>query len=61
MGITITNSSTKLPRTLRLVSNISSFMFEEQYGEMQHWTEAERKALSSICKKLSKRVSVTKK
>ena len=61
MGIAITNSGTKLPRTLKLVSTISSFMFEEEYGEMSHWTKAERDALGSICKKLSKRASMTKK
>lgn len=60
-GITITNSSSRLTKTLRLVSTISSFLFEEQYGEMQFWSGTERKALASICKRLHKRATITKK
>lgn len=60
-GITITNSNTRLPKTLKLVSTISSFLFEQQYEEMEHWSETERKALASICKRLHKRVIITKK
>lgn len=61
IGITITNSNTRLPKTLELVGTISSFLFEQQYEEMEHWSETERKALKSICKRLHKRVIITRK
>ena len=41
MGIKITNNVSKMPEALKLASHISSFLFEQEYGECQHMSLAE--------------------
>lgn len=56
-GISVTSSKSKMPHTLKLVSAISSYLFEEEFDEMQYLKESEIKSLKSICRKLLMRAS----
>ena len=45
MGIRITNPKSKMPNALKLVSHISTFLFEEEYGELKYMKASEIEAV----------------
>lgn len=53
-GISYTNSKSKMPKALRLASYISSFLFEEQYGECKYLKDTTLKNLRTACRSLLK-------
>lgn len=54
MGIRVTNNKSKMPRTLKLVSNIVSYLFEEEYGECKLMKANEIEALRKAANALKK-------
>ena len=54
MGITITNSNSNKKATLKLLSHLCTYLFEEQYGELKGVKESDLKKLQSAQKVLSK-------
>lgn len=47
-GISYSNSKSKMPKSLRLASYISSFLFEEQFGECKYLKESTIKNLRTV-------------
>jgi hypothetical protein len=54
MGITITNSKSKMPRALKLVSAITSYLFEEEYGECKYLKNSEIESIKKALRALSR-------
>lgn len=54
MGIKITNSKSKMPEALKLVSHISSFLFEQEYGECKFMKPSEIEALNKANRALGR-------
>ena len=52
MGIRVTNSKSKMPRALKLASAIASYLFEEEYQEMQYMRPSEIEAVRKASKAL---------
>ncbi|MBQ9391926.1 MAG: hypothetical protein IJU02_07025 [Lachnospiraceae bacterium] len=53
-GIKFSSDSSKMPRTAKLASYISSYLFEEQYGECEKLKSTTIKNLKAICVSLLK-------
>lgn len=56
-GINYTVKGTSMPKTVRLISNISSYLFEEQYGECKNLKPTTIKNLRAIINSLSRAVN----
>ena len=54
MGIRITNPKSKMPKTLKLVSHISTFLFEEEYGELKYMKASEIEAVKKANRALQR-------
>ena len=54
MGIRITNKNAKYPNGMKIASAIASYIFEEQYGEIEYMPESEKEILKEACKILQK-------
>lgn len=54
MGIRITNKNAKYPKGMKIASEIASYLFEEQYGEIEYMSESEKEILRKACKILQK-------
>lgn len=54
MGIKVTNNKSKMPRALKLVSNIVSYLFEEENGECKFMKTSEIEALRKAAKALGR-------
>lgn len=54
MGIRITNKNAKYPKGIKIASAMASYMFEEQYGEIEYMPESEKEILKKACKILQK-------
>lgn len=52
MSITI-SSSTKAKATLKLVNHISSYLFEQEYGELKHCSPEQKQVLKDAIKVLT--------
>ena len=52
MGIRVTNSKSKMPRALKLASAIASYLFEEEYQEMQYMRPSEIEVVRKASKAL---------
>lgn len=52
MSITI-SSSTKAKATLKLVNHISSYLFEQEYGELEHCSPEQKQVLKDAIKVLT--------
>ena len=48
MGIRITDKKSKMPNALKLVSHISTFLFEEEYGELKYMKASEIEAVKKV-------------
>lgn len=59
MGIR-THIKTTTPETLKLADRIASFMFEQEFGEMKHFTTTQKEQLEKACKALYKVVNNNK-
>lgn len=53
-SIKITNSKSKMPRAVKLASSISSYLFEEEYGECKYMKPSEIEALRKACNALGR-------
>lgn len=53
-SIRITNPKSKMPRALKLASNITSYLFEEEYGECKYMKPSEIEALRKAYKALGR-------
>lgn len=56
-GINYTVKGTTMPKTVRLISGISSYLFEEQYGECRNLKPTTIKNLRSIINSLGRAVN----
>lgn len=54
MSIKITNSKSKMPEALKLVSHISTFLFEEEYGELEYMKASEIEAVKKASRALQR-------
>ena len=54
MGIRITNPKSKMPKALKLVSHISTFLFEEEYGELKYMKTSEIEAVKKASRALQR-------
>lgn len=54
MGIRITNPKSKMPNALKLVSHISTFLFEEEYGELKYMKASEIEAVKKASRAIQK-------
>ena len=54
MGIRFTSKNAKYPRGIKIASEIASYLFEEQYGEIEYLPESENEILKKACKILQK-------
>ena len=54
MGIRITNAKSKMPRAMKLVSAIVSYLFEEEFGECKYMKDSEKAALKKAANALGK-------
>lgn len=54
MGIRITNPKSKMPNALKLVSHISTFLFEEEYGELKYMKASEIEAVKKASRALQR-------
>lgn len=54
MSIRITNPKSKMPRGLRLVSQMSSYLFEEEYGECKYMKPSEIEALKKAMRAIGR-------
>lgn len=54
MGIRITSKNAKYPKGIKIASEIASYLFEEQYGEIEYMPESEKETLKKACKILQK-------
>ena len=61
MGIRITNPKSKMPNALKLVSHISTFLFEEEYGELKYMKASEVEAVRKAGRALQRASSRTSK
>ena len=59
--INVTIPGTKLPESVKLASRIASFCFEEEYGELEFFTDAQKKKLKDAQNILMKLASKYKK
>lgn len=54
MSIKMTSPSSKIPAGIAVANVISSYLFEQQYGELKYFKTSEeetlRKALRTICR-----------
>lgn len=55
MGVRISRK-TDNPKTLKLLNKLTSFSFEQQFGEMERWDKDTRDLLMKLIDKLSKLV-----
>ena len=61
MGIHVTIPSTRLPESVKLASKIASFCFEQEYGELEYYTDAQKKKIRDAQAVLMKVASKIKK
>lgn len=54
MGIRITDKKSKMPNALKLVSHISTFLFEEEYGELKYMKTSEIEAVKKASRALQR-------
>jgi hypothetical protein len=54
MGIRITDKKSKMPNALKLVSHISIFLFEEEYGELKYMKASEIEAVKKASRALQR-------
>lgn len=54
MGIKIVDKKSKMPNALKLVSHISTFLFEEKYGELEYMKTSEVEALKKASRALQR-------
>ena len=54
MGIRITSKNAKYPNGMKIASKIASYLFEEQYGEIENMPESEKEILRKACKILQR-------
>lgn len=54
MGVIITSKNAKYPRGMKLASKIVSYLFEEQYGEIEQMPKKDREILKEACLILQK-------
>ena len=54
MSIELKSSSSKMPKALKLLNSISSFLFEEEFGECKLMKESELKSLRKAAEVISK-------
>ena len=54
MGIRITNDKSKMPRALKLMSTIVSYLFEEEYDECKYMRASEIEALRKAQRALAR-------
>ena len=47
-------SGSKIPRALKLLSQISSYLFEEEFCECQYFKQSEIEVLRKVAKAISK-------
>lgn len=52
--IQVTNPNSKMPKALKLISKISTYLFEEQYGECQYLKDSEKEAINKAIRALSR-------
>lgn len=52
--INVTITGTKLPESVKLASRIASFCFEQEYGEMEYFTDAQKKKIRDVQNMLMK-------
>lgn len=45
MGIHVTIPSTRLPESVKLASKIATFCFEQECGELEYYTDAQKKKI----------------
>ena len=43
--INVTIKGTRLPESVKLANKIASFCFEQEYGELEYYTDAQKKKL----------------
>ena len=61
MGIRITNPKSKMPNALKIASHISSFLFEQQYGECKYMRESEIEVLRKANRAIGRAAARSKK
>lgn len=61
MGIRITNPKSKMPNALKLVSHISTFLFEEEYSELKYMKASEIEAVKKASRALQRASARTSK
>jgi hypothetical protein len=61
MGIRITDKKSKMPNALKLVSHISTFLFEEEYGELKYMKASEIEAVKKASRALQRASARTSK
>ncbi len=61
MGIRITNPKSKMPNALKLVSHISTFLFEEECGELKYMKASEIEAVKKDSRALQRASARTSK
>lgn len=54
MGIRITDKKSKMPNALKLVSHISTFLFEEEYGELKYMKASEIEVVKKASRALQR-------
>jgi hypothetical protein len=57
MAIHFHNSKTRLPEALKLSASIATYMFEQEYGEMEFLTETDKKLLKRAGEMLAKKAN----
>lgn len=61
MGIRITNPKTKTPEALKLASNITTYLFEQEYEELRYMKASEIETLKKANRMLQRVASRTSK
>lgn len=61
MGIRITDKKSKMPNALKLVSHISTFLFEEEYGKLKYMKTSEIEAVKKASRALQRASARTSK
>ena len=54
MGISVTYKNAKCPKGYKLASNIASYLFEEECGELRNFSDAEIEAIRKASKILAR-------
>jgi len=54
MGIRITDKKSKMPNALKLASHISTFLFEEEYGELKYMKASEIEVVKKASRALQR-------